>query len=214
MIVALEDDGEAAGDTRRPRDIVSLGVLLIAIVAASGSLPLSEDDSLEARAIQAFVHAKESRNDADKARPQFREAARLWESAHRQLGASNPLLYRSMGNAHLLGDELGQAILAYRRGLRLAPHDHDLRAGLDEVRRRVAYPGDKAFGRPPADPGPLWPPTIAKKWLFTAALAAFLIGWGFVARWLMKRTLRPLGLAILFSRWAAARCWPGVDRAC
>lgn len=60
---------------------------------------------------------------------QFAEAA----AAYQQMvdsGVRNSHLYYNLGNAYLKQEEVGQAILNYRRATRLDPRDADLRANL------------------------------------------------------------------------------------
>src|SRR5262245_30775323 len=69
---------------------------------------------------------------------------------------SNPDLHLNEGNAQVLAGQLPDAILAYQRGMRLAPSDSRLRDNLTYVRQRIAYPGE--HGRPPASTWPSWLP--------------------------------------------------------
>src|SRR5262249_25530730 len=46
----------------------------------------------------------------------------------------------NQGNTYLLADKLPQAILAYKRGLRLNPNHELLRANLEYARSQVNYP--------------------------------------------------------------------------
>ena len=52
-------------------------------------------------------------------------------------GLTNGKLYYNLGNAHMMRNEIGRAIVAYRRALRLSPHDENLRANLSYARSRV-----------------------------------------------------------------------------
>lgn len=52
-------------------------------------------------------------------------------------GLQSPALYLNHGNASLKAGHLGAAILSYRRALRLAPGDEDVRTNLDYARRRT-----------------------------------------------------------------------------
>ena len=74
-----------------------------------------------------------------------REQQQAWEymqqaiAAYEQLvvsGIHNAKLYYNLGNAYLHLNDLGQAILYYRRGLRLEPDNPRLQANLQYARSR------------------------------------------------------------------------------
>jgi tetratricopeptide (TPR) repeat protein len=66
----------------------------------------------------------------------FADAARLYDSVLEE-GRESPALYLNLGNALIRSGELGEAIVAYRRGLRLAPRDRDLLANLAFAQART-----------------------------------------------------------------------------
>ena len=79
------------------------------------------------------------------------------------------------------------AILSYRRGLRLAPTDPHLQAGLIEARSRVVYAATGAFGRPPNDRRPWWLPRLGSEGLLVAVAVCYAAGCFCATRWLMSR---------------------------
>jgi tetratricopeptide (TPR) repeat protein len=162
--------------------------------------PGLSSDEVARRAEEEFDRGVQLQRDAARARPHFRAAAEHFEELRRR-GARNPLLYRNLGNAYLLAGELPQAILAYRRGLRLAPRDAALRENLTRARALVAYPQESNFARPVPDIRPPWLPGIGPRWLFAAAVALYGLAWVQLTRWLMvrRRRLLVLGLAGLVS---------------
>ena len=83
----------------------------------------------------------------DDAQHCFACSAQFYERL-RQAGADNPALYRNLGNAYLLADDLPAAILAYRRGLRLDPNDTQLQQGLAFARQQVVFPASAAQTAP------------------------------------------------------------------
>jgi hypothetical protein len=166
--------------------VVRLILLTGLLVAASEPLAATEDELLR-QAREAFTEGVRLRDDADRARPLFRRSADLFEELRRR-GAANAALFRDQGNACLLADDLPGAILAYRRGLRLAPNDHALQQLLADAREQVVYPPRTgAFARPPAESRPPWLPRLP-------LLAGLLLAWAFytvgcvsLARWWMLR---------------------------
>jgi tetratricopeptide (TPR) repeat protein len=117
---------------------VIAALLLAATAPGVESAALSTSD-LRAEAEAAYSAGLESRTDAAKARPLFARAAAAYERLW-QIGPRTPALARDLAQSYLLAGDLARAIRAYRLGLRLAPSDRVLRAGLDFARQQVAYP--------------------------------------------------------------------------
>jgi hypothetical protein len=173
--------------------------LVLALAAGVSASP----DELRQQAEAAFRAGLDKATTAPAdARQEFRRAARLYDQL-RQSGVRNVALARSMGNAALLADEFPLAILAFREGLRLAPNDPGLRAGLGYARREVAAPGETGLGRPPTEHRPPWLPRWPWLWLVLAwSLSAggwLLLAAGWIRAWAAGRTLGGLFLfAALF----------------
>jgi hypothetical protein len=158
----------------------------------AASCPVSGTSAeLAEHAEEEFRQGVELRHAADRARPHFEVAAACFEEVRRR-GAHNAVLYRNLGNAHLLAGAVPQAILAYRRGLHLAPRDPDLLRGLGEAREHVAYPRSSTFAHPPADVGVPWLPALHSLWLFALAAALYAAAWLGLTRWRMTRRPRVL----------------------
>lgn len=81
--------------------------------------------------------ARLSATDPAAARAAYVEASAAYESARRAGGVESSALYRAIGNAYLLSDDLGRAILNYRRAEELIPHDQRARASLAHARSLV-----------------------------------------------------------------------------
>ncbi len=167
---------------------------------------LSDPEMLE-HAESEFQEGVRLRQAADQARPHFRSAADCFEELRRR-GVGDALLYRNLGNAYLLADDLPHAILSYRRGLRLAPNDLLLRQSLAEARERVGYPPSEGLGRPRNEARPPWLPYPRAEWLVIATAISYLLAWVCLTRWRMVRRGRLLAvglltllLAALFSAW-------------
>jgi hypothetical protein len=154
---------------------------LLILALAQAAPPEAE---VLSRAEAAFAEGVQT--DGPAARQAFARAGAGYEEL-RQRGAHNPALYRNQGNAYLLAGDLPRAILAYRRGLQLAPNDWVLRANLVYAREHVIPGAPGAFGRPPTDD---WPPWLLRP---TPGLAVILAGicYGLACasftRWLMTR---------------------------
>jgi tetratricopeptide (TPR) repeat protein len=150
-------------------------------VAASG-----DDAELLQRADQALQEGLKRSDKPQQARSYFLDAAKQFEALHLQ-GARNPDLYRDMGNAYLLAGDVPQAILAYRRGLRVAPGDRILQANLTYARDQVDYSSPDRFGRPPAETWPPWLPRPTLGIMLASVVLAYAAGCLLLTRWWMSR---------------------------
>ncbi len=157
---------------------------------------------------RAFQEGIRSRQDREQARPHFRQAARNLEELRRR-GANNAMLYRNLGNAYLLADDLPRALLSYHRGLRLSPNDAALNELLAEARQLVVYPPSGDLGRPRREDRAAWMPYVPGEWLMGATLACYVVGCVAATRSRMVRQTRYL-LGGLFFLSASALCAGGL----
>jgi hypothetical protein len=160
-----------------------LGLTLLVVLASAAEAELIQ------AAADAFRVGVEQRDDPVNARAHFRASADLWEQA-RQQGVANPALFRNQGNACLLADDLPGAILAYRRGLWLAPNDRELQLLLTDARTKVVYPASSgAFAHPSVELRPPWIPRFSVLWpLGLCFVAYFLVCLAFTRWWMVRRS--------------------------
>ncbi|MBN1357035.1 tetratricopeptide repeat protein [bacterium] len=76
----------------------------------------------------------------------YQTAGSLYRSLERQ-GCRNARVYYNLGNCHLKQGSIGEAILYYRRALRIDPRDGDIRANLELARSTTGKPIE------PVEPG-------------------------------------------------------------
>jgi hypothetical protein len=157
-----------------------------ALLAGESDLSRLTPTELKDRGEAAFADGIRHREDPDVARANFRVAAACFEEIRRR-GASNPLLYRNLGNSYLLAGNLPRAVLAYRRGLRLAPGDQDLITGLESARERVTYPPGGRLGRPGPSGQASWLSRVGGDWLIGGAVLFYFAACVSLTRWLMTR---------------------------
>jgi hypothetical protein len=172
-----------------------LSSLLLTTPVADAASPSVED--FLTRAEQALSAGLEPRDDPRLARAHFRDAAHLYEDVYCN-GHHNAACLRNEGNAALLADDLPGAILAYRRGLRLAPNDKVLRKNLAFAREQVDYPTVGTMGRPPTES---WPPGLPRPeagWLLISAGVLYGLGCLAMTRWWMTRKTSLLSMGLLF----------------
>jgi hypothetical protein len=174
------------------------------------------DAELLGRAEGAFREGVRLR-DSQGAREQFLQTAQAYE-ALRERGYRSPALLRNQGNAYLLAGDVPRAILAYRRGLRLAPQDRELRGDLETARARVLYPSPERLGAPDADAWPAGLPRVSPWLCFNLGAAAYALAWVGLTRWAMVRrgrllvaSLTCLGVAVPCAAGVALAHWQGVQ---
>ena len=104
---------------------------------AAADLDAARTDAQTAEA--AYRRGLDAVSGSSDAMNAFRESADAWARAI-DSGADGPAAWFNLGNARLRADEVGAAILAFRRAERLSPGDDDIAANLAEARRRVDRP--------------------------------------------------------------------------
>ncbi|MDO9264083.1 MAG: tetratricopeptide repeat protein [Desulfosalsimonadaceae bacterium] len=77
-----------------------------------------------------------SGTDPDKARALFRQAALGYERLITQGGIENGRLYYNIGNSWFQAEDLGRAILNYRKAMQYIPNDPNLRQNLEYARNK------------------------------------------------------------------------------
>jgi hypothetical protein len=170
-------------------------VLLALLLAGPAHAEWLPDDALLEMAESRFREGVQLHDSPQQARPSFLAAASHY-SELRTRGVDNVALDRNEGNAYLLGGDLPMAILAYRRGLRRAPDDRGLLAGLAYARNQVTFPAGNSLGQPPREHRPPWLPRLASEWYLVLALLPYTVGCLAVARWWMTRRGRLLGIGL------------------
>lgn len=172
------------------------GVLIAGLLAASpgAAAPLSEE-AVRRQAEADFHKGMASRDRPARAEEYFARAAKGFEELGRR-GADNAGLYANLGQAHLLAGDWPRSILAFRRGLALAPNDTALRTHLERARDRVVYELAGPFARPPVDDWPPWLPRPGSRIRLAAGLAFYCLFWLTLTRWWMTRRGGWLGWSV------------------
>ena len=100
----------------------------------------------------------------------------------------SPSIYHALGNAYMLSDDLGNAILAYRRGEQLDPSHIELRESLEFARNQVPIHIE------PSSTNQFWSIALAWRGLIARNLLWMTFALFFTAGWLTLST-RLLGFA-------------------
>ena len=104
-------------------------------------------------------------------------------------GIHNARLYYNLGNAYFRLNDLGRAILYYRRGLRLEPGNRQLQANLSYARSRRTDQIDLSNQRRPTLLPQLffWSDTLSVPTQWALALGGYYLAWGCVLAHLVWR---------------------------
>ena len=117
------------------RGVICAGVVLAATVLCLGRVPGASaaiDGGVLNAAIAAYAAAMDTENRSLRLET-FRRSERLFAHAI-ESGAQNADLYTNLGNAALGGEQLGYAVLAYRRALLFDPDHARALQNLDHAR--------------------------------------------------------------------------------
>jgi hypothetical protein len=173
---------------------------LLAGVLVSGLVPAwvwaSEPDELRRQAEAAFHRAVEER-DPGQARVEFRKAADYYEKL--SAGHASGQLYCNLATAYLGADDIGRAILNYRRAERLNPGDDRVQSGLRLALQRV-----ESVPMPTSSwiSLPVW--TWVGGTLYLVGWSLLLIGWRYRGR---KLILGSILVIVLGTGGLGSACW-------
>ena len=121
-----------------------LAACVVAAVLACGMISASAEELSEADMSELFTQGKDlfrqanelAGKDAAAAHELYQKAALRFERITREGGVQNGKLYYNIGNAYFRMNDLGRAILNYRKAQQLIPNDPNLRQNLDFARLR------------------------------------------------------------------------------
>ncbi len=108
--------------------ILLLSLLFPLLIGQAGADPQTGREELLIQAASFFRQANES-DDPEEARRLYSKALLRYEKLSREI--ENGKLYYNIGNVYFRLDDLGQAIVNYRRAEQLIPDDPNLRQNLD-----------------------------------------------------------------------------------
>jgi len=168
---------EAAARARAGRGGAALGALLLGFWLASATTSAAAADPvrLSAEGNQAYTAG-----DLDTAMARYREAAAVTDDAD---------VHYNLGNAYARRGELGRAVASYRRALRRAPRDGDLRANLALVRSRAA---DRDLSAAAPGPAAALSGAVGRltvdEWAALLAVLVWALAGGVAAAWWRGRT--------------------------
>jgi hypothetical protein len=111
-------------------------VLLCMAAPARSAMPTEQVYTLFTQANQFFREANATTNDPETARKLYEKTILNYEKIINDAGIKNPKLYYNLGNAYLLKEDVGRAILNYRRAQNLDKADTNIQKNLAFARSR------------------------------------------------------------------------------
>ncbi|MCP4545661.1 MAG: tetratricopeptide repeat protein [bacterium] len=183
-------EGEiGAGSKRKGSPFTTLLQLLPCLLLAIGlTAHAQSENSVEIRMAEAARIYETG---------EFQEAGRIWESLAAD-GVEDSRLWYNLGNSYYQQRRFGPAILAYRRALRLAPRDQEIRDNLLLARSHCVDGDNAALSgaferawdglRRRISPGELAVSSVALLWIFVALLIVGIsrrVGWPSLRLWLI-----------------------------
>ncbi len=115
--------------------IIAVGLLLIGAVAGRAELTTEEVHRLFHQANEAFRQANEKAGEPEAERL-YSQAILSYERIIEEGGIRNAKLYYNLANAYFLRQDIGRAILNYRRAKRLEPSDPRIQKNLAFARSK------------------------------------------------------------------------------
>ncbi len=156
-------------------------------------------------ALDAYDHGLQQRSENGRDHlASFQKAADGFEALLAD-GVANGYLEYNLANAYLQLDELGRAILHYRRGERLVGADEQLKANLSFARtlrrNRIQASGEKAIWETVF----FWHYESSTAIRLTVCLLAYVVFWLLLTLWVIRNRVRVLpAVCLLGLLWMAA----------
>ncbi|MBN2021020.1 MAG: hypothetical protein JW749_12450 [Sedimentisphaerales bacterium] len=116
--------------------VILFGLLIAAKAPAEEKLSKEQVVALFYQSNDAFRRANAVTDDVAKANALYEKAILGYEKIIQNGRVRNPKLYYNLANAYLLRDDIGRAILNYRRAEKLDSSDSDIRKNLAFARGR------------------------------------------------------------------------------
>lgn len=132
--------------------------------------------------------------------PSLRDAAAQIQAAIDEHGYHSVAGYHALGNAYALTDDLGYAMLAYRRAQQIDPRDPRVRDSIEYVRDQVQVSVEPSVTNRVRAALVSWRGLVPRAWLWYSSVGFFISAWVLFTVGLQPRRtrgLRNLGIASL-----------------
>ena len=121
------------------KDSTLLGFCLLFCVLCANAIATMETDEIHlayTQANEAFSKANKISDDSDQAQALYQQAIAGYQKIIETGGIHNAMLYYNLANSYLLTDDLGRAILNYRRAQYLNDSNPDIHKNLNFARSK------------------------------------------------------------------------------
>lgn len=132
--------------------------------------------------------------------PALRDAAAQIQAAIDEHGYHSVAGYHALGNAYALTDDLGYAMLAYRRAQQIDPRDPRVRDSIEYVRDQVHISVEPSVTNRVRAALVSWRGLVPRVWLWYTSVGLFVCAWVLIAIAMHPRRTRGsrnLGIATL-----------------
>jgi hypothetical protein len=116
--------------------ILAITMLFGLVATTEAEMPKEQIYSLFNQANEAFRQANSITDDPDRARKLYERAILSYEKVIHNGKIENPKLYYNLANAYFLKEDIGRAILNYRRAEKLDRADTNIQKNLSFARSR------------------------------------------------------------------------------
>lgn len=115
-------------------NFIILILLTVVISSVNAQLSIQDKQDLFDKANGAFAKANLTGNDVQARTRAYNDSILYYKTIIDKGGVKNAKLYYNLGNAYLLNNDIGRAILNYRRAEKLDSSDHNLAKNLSFAR--------------------------------------------------------------------------------
>lgn len=172
-----------------------LAFLLFGLLLTPSTLAAPAAADLLTIAADAMQQA-DNAEDEDSRRDALQRALAAYRTIETEHGRTSEALHVAAGAAAMLLEDLGRAVLEYRRALQIDPTSDRAAAGLEAARALVGVSTPRSVGSRVASAMQSWKAWVRPRWVFWTAAGAWL---AFFLCWSAR-----VGLAWRVPRWPAA----------
>ncbi len=138
--------------------------------------------------------------DEAKAQPTLESSAAMIQAAMDDHQFESASAYHALGNAYMLSDQLGLAVLAYRKGQQLDPTLYELNDSLEQARSLVTLSTQPSLSNRIVSLLLIWRGYIPRSLMWSVSVTLFTLGWLSFSVYLLRPVptrVRSLGVSFV-----------------
>ncbi len=159
------------------RILAILFALFLSCPALASERANASTDALDAALAQLDTGISMLEDRQPEAKLTIRQAAADLEALIDEQGLQTAGLYHALGNAYMLTEDYGQAVLAYRRGEQINPTDPRLRDSLRNAREHVSIKVNPSTTHRIAQLLMIWRGFVPRDALWSMFIVFFVVPW-------------------------------------